>query len=81
MKTYSQKASDVKRDWYIVDASRAPLGRVATEIAKRIVGKHKPTYTPNIDNGDNVVVINADLVKVTGTKDIDNKYYRHSGYP
>jgi len=80
-KTYSQKQGDVSPKWILIDASSAPLGRVAGVIAKYLIGKYKPTYTPHIDNGDYVVVINAKDVVVTGNKEIDKKYYRHSGYP
>lgn len=80
-KTYSQKPSEVSRRWILIDASTAPLGRVSTEIAKYLIGKYKPTYTPHIDAGDYVVVINAEKAVVTGTKEIDKKYYRHSGFP
>lgn len=81
MKTYSMKAGEVNHTWVIVDASTAPLGRVASLIATRLTGKYKPTYTPHIDNGDYVVVINAAHVVVTGNKETAKKYYRHSGYP
>jgi large subunit ribosomal protein L13 len=80
-KTYSQKPSEVTRKWVIIDASTAPLGRVATTIAKYLIGKYKPTYTSHIDAGDYVVVINAAHVVVTGEKETDKKYYHHSGYP
>jgi large subunit ribosomal protein L13 len=80
-KTYSQKQSEVNHRWILIDASSAPLGRVATTIAKYLIGKYKPTYTPHIDNGDYVVVINAEKVVVTGAKETDKKYYRHSGFP
>ena len=81
MKTYSAKPSDVTRKWYVVDASEAPLGRVATKVAKLLTGKDKPMFTHHIDTGDYVVIINADKVTVTGTK-MDNKmYYHHSGFP
>ena len=80
-KTFSQKQGDVNHQWFLVDASSAPLGRVATVIAKYLIGKYKPTYTPHIDNGDYVVVINAEKVVVTGAKETDKKYYRHSGFP
>ncbi len=80
-KTYSQKQSEVNHRWILVDASSAPLGRVATTVAKYLIGKYKPTYTPHIDNGDYVVVINAEKVVVTGAKETDKKYYRHSGFP
>jgi len=81
MKTYSQKASEVSHKWVLVDASEAPLGRVATVIASRLVGKYKPTYTPSMDDGDYVVVINADKLVVTGNKAEIKTYYRHSGFP
>lgn len=81
MKTYSQKASEISRDWYIVDASTMPLGKLAVIIADKLMGKSKVTYTPHIDNGDYVVVINAKEVVVTGDKMVQKKYYRHSGYP
>lgn len=81
MKTFSQKPVDVKRRWVLIDASSAPLGRVATEIAKYLVGKYKPTYTPHVDGGDYVVVVNAKQAVVTGGKDLTKKYYRHSGFP
>ncbi|NCQ54167.1 50S ribosomal protein L13 [Candidatus Saccharibacteria bacterium CG11_big_fil_rev_8_21_14_0_20_41_19] len=80
-KTYSQKPTEVTRRWIIIDASTAPLGRVATAIAKYIIGKYKPTYTPHIDAGDYVIVINAAKVVVTGEKETAKKYYRHSGFP
>ena len=80
-KTFSQKTADINRKWYLVDASSAPLGRVATQIATMLIGKAKPTYTPHIDNGDYVVVINAESVVVTGAKETDKMYYRHSGFP
>ncbi|STX52549.1 50S ribosomal protein L13 [Legionella busanensis] len=81
MKTFSAKAHEVKRDWYIIDATDKVLGRVATEIARRLRGKHKAEYTPHVDTGDYVVVINADKITVTGKKFKDKIYYRHSGYP
>jgi len=80
-KTYSQKPTEVTRRWIIIDASTAPLGRVATAIAKYIIGKYKPTYTRHIDAGDYVIVINAAKVVVTGEKETAKKYYRHSGFP
>ena len=80
-KTYSQKPSEIKRRWILIDASTAPLGRVATTISKYIIGKYKSTYTPHIDAGDYVVVINAEKVVVTGAKETEKKYFRHSGYP
>lgn len=81
MKTYSQKPSEVTRRWILIDAAEAPLGRVSTEIAKYLIGKYKPSYTPHIDGGDYVVVINAEKVPVTGGKELQKKYYRHSGFP
>jgi len=80
-KTYSQKPSEVNRRWIVLDASTAPLGRLANIAAKYLIGKYKPTYTPHIDGGDYVVIINASKAVVTGNKEIDKKYYRHSGYP
>ena len=80
MTTYSAKPDSVKRDWYVVDASGKVLGRLATEVARRLRGKHKPEFTPNVDTGDYVVVINANKVQVTGKKGTDKKYYRYSGY-
>lgn len=80
-KTYSQKTADVTRRWILIDAASAPLGRVSTEIAKYLIGKYKPTYTPHVDGGDYVVVINAKDVPVTGEKETDKIYYRHSGFP
>lgn len=79
--TVSTRPEDVVHDWYIVDASNYTLGRLASEIAKRLRGKHKPTYTPHVDTGDYIIVVNADQVKVTGRKEDDKVYYRHSGYP
>lgn len=81
MKTYSAKAETVEHDWYVVDASDKTLGRLSAEIAKRLRGKHKPVYTPHVDTGDYIVVVNAEKVKVTGNKRSDKMYYRHSGYP
>ncbi|HSH31393.1 MAG TPA: 50S ribosomal protein L13 [Candidatus Saccharimonadales bacterium] len=81
MKTYSAKPTDVTRAWHLVDASGQTLGRLATIVAVRLQGKHKPIYTAHIDCGDNVVVINAARIHVTGGKLEDKKYYRHSGYP
>jgi large subunit ribosomal protein L13 len=80
-KTFSQKSADVTRKWVVIDAASAPLGRVAVVIAKHLTGKYKPTYTPHVDAGDYVVVINAAQVVVTGNKEISKTYYRHSGYP
>lgn len=81
MKTYSAKPSDVTRKWYVIDASEAPLGRVATQIAKLLTGKDKPMFTHHIDTGDYVVVINAAKVQVSGTKMDTKMYYSHSGHP
>ncbi len=81
MKTYSKKASEVSHKWVLVDASEAPLGRLSTLIATRLTGKYKPNFTPNIDDGDYVVVINADKLIVTGNKDVTKTYYRHTGFP
>ncbi|MBQ2643681.1 50S ribosomal protein L13 [Candidatus Saccharibacteria bacterium] len=81
MKTYSQKGSEIKREWWIVDASTMPLGKLAVVIADKLMGKSKVTYTPHIDNGDYVVVVNAKNLVVTGDKMIQKKYYRHSGFP
>ena len=80
MKTYSQKSSEIKREWWLVDASTMPLGKLAVVIADKLMGKSKVTYTPHIDNGDFVVVINAKNLVVTGDKMLQKKYYRHSGY-
>ena len=81
MKTYSQKAKEIKREWWMIDASTLPLGKLAVIIADTLMGKSKVTYTPHIDNGDYVVVVNAKNVKVTGEKMVQKKYYRHSGFP
>jgi large subunit ribosomal protein L13 len=81
MKTYSAKPESVQREWFIVDAAEQTLGRLATEIALRLKGKHKPEYTPHVDTGDYIVVINADKIRVTGKKTTDKMYYRHTGYP
>ena len=80
-KTYSQKTAEVERRWLLIDAKDATLGRVATQVAKYLIGKYKPTYTPHIDGGDYVVVINAAELVVTGEKETDKMYYRHSGFP
>ena len=81
MKTYTVRKGDIKREWYLVDAEGKTLGRLASEIAKILRGKHKPTYVPHMDCGDYVIVVNAEKVRVTGRK-LDQKfYYRHSGYP
>jgi len=81
MKTYSAKTGEIPREWYVVDAEGQTLGRLATQIADRLRGKGKPQFTPHIDTGDFVVVVNAEKVAVTGKKLDDKRYYRHSGYP
>ena len=81
MKTFSAKPAEVRRDWFVIDATGKTLGRMATEIAARLRGKHKPEYTPHVDTGDYIVVVNAEKVAVTGNKQNDKTYYRHSGYP
>ena len=81
MKTYSPKASEIERQWYIVDAEGKTLGRLASQVATILRGKHKPTFATHMDTGDFVIVINAAKVKVTGNKERDKIYYRHSGYP
>lgn len=80
-KTYSQKPTEVTRRWLLIDATDATIGRLATEVAKYLTGKYKPTFTPHTDGGDYVVVVNAALAKVTGNKEISKEYFRHSGYP
>ena len=81
MKTYSQKTSEINREWWIIDASTLPLGKLAVVIADKLMGKSKVTYTPHTDNGDYVVVINAKNIGTTGEKMTDKHYYRHSGFP
>jgi large subunit ribosomal protein L13 len=81
MKTFTATPSTITRDWYVVDAEGKTLGRLATEIARRLRGKHKPEYTPHMDTGDYIIVVNADKVQVTGNKNQDKMYYAHSGYP
>jgi len=81
MKTYSVRVSEIKRQWHVIDASGKVLGRLATEVAQLLMGKHKPMFTQNLDVGDFVVVINAEKVRVTGNKAKQKVYYRHSGYP
>lgn len=81
MKTLSAKPETVKRDWYVVDAAGKTLGRLSTEIALRLRGKHKPEFTPHVDTGDYIVVLNAEKVRVTGKKASAKTYYRHTGYP
>ncbi len=80
MKTFSAKPEDVRRDWYVVDATGKTLGRLSTEIARRLRGKHKPEYTPHVDTGDYIVVVNADKIRVTGNKMKDKMYHRYTGY-
>ncbi|MDB5162352.1 MAG: ribosomal protein nonfunctional [Candidatus Saccharibacteria bacterium] len=80
-RTFSLKTADVTREWFLIDAADAPLGRVATQIAKYLIGKYKTTYTPHVDAGDYVVVINAKALVVTGDKETGKIYYRHSGFP
>ena len=81
MTTFSAKPHEVRRDWYLVDASGKILGRLAVEIARRLRGKHKPEFTPHVDTGDYIVVVNAAKLRVTGSKGTDKTYYRHSTYP
>ncbi|NCF15023.1 MAG: 50S ribosomal protein L13 [Gammaproteobacteria bacterium] len=80
MKTFSAKPAEVRRDWYVVDATNKTLGRLSTEIAHRLRGKHKPEYTPHVDTGDYIVVVNAEKVRVTGNKLQDKMYHHHTGY-
>ena len=79
--TYMAKASEVERNWVVLDATDIPLGRLAAVAASMLRGKNKPTFTPNVDTGDYVIIVNAEKVKLTGKKALDKKYYRHSGYP
>ncbi len=81
MKTFSAKKEDITSEWFVVDAAGKVLGRLASEIARRLRGKHKPIYTPHVDTGDFIVVVNAEKIKLTGKKLTDKVYYRHSGYP
>jgi large subunit ribosomal protein L13 len=81
MKTFSAKPAEVKREWFVIDATDKVLGRVATEIAIRLRGKHKPEFTPHVDTGDHIVVINAEKIAVTGNKEEGKIYYRHTGFP
>jgi large subunit ribosomal protein L13 len=81
VRTYMAKQDEVQRKWYLIDAEDKTLGRMATEVARILRGKHKPTFTPHIDTGDHVIVVNAEKVKVTGNKFKDKQYYRHTGYP
>jgi large subunit ribosomal protein L13 len=81
MKTFTLKPAEISRKWVVVDASEAPLGRLASVIATRLTGKYKPTFTPHVDDGDYVVVVNAEKIVVTGNKETDKVYYRHSQFP
>lgn len=81
MKTFSAKPLEVQRDWFVVDASEKVLGRLASQLALRLRGKHKPEFTPHVDTGDYIVVVNASKLRVTGNKALQKKYYRHTGYP
>lgn len=81
MKTYSQKTAEINREWFVIDASVLPLGKLAVVIADKLMGKSKVTYTPHIDNGDYVVVVNAKNIKVTGNKAVEKMYHHHSGFP
>jgi large subunit ribosomal protein L13 len=81
MKTFSAKPHEAVHDWYVVDVTDKVLGRVASELARRLRGKHKPEYTPHVDTGDFIVVTNVEKLRVTGNKAVDKKYFRHSGYP
>lgn len=81
MKTYSAKPAEVEKKWYVIDAEGLVLGRLATVVATRLRGKHKPAYTPHVDCGDNIIVVNAEKVRLTGRKLQDKVYYRHTGYP
>ncbi|WP_417345001.1 50S ribosomal protein L13 [Ferrimonas sp.] len=81
MKTFTAKPESVQRDWFVIDADGKTLGRLATEVARRLRGKHKPEYTPHVDTGDYIVIINAEKVTVTGNKSQNKMYYSHSGYP
>ncbi|HXH01753.1 MAG TPA: 50S ribosomal protein L13 [Candidatus Competibacteraceae bacterium] len=80
MKTFSAKPAEVKRDWYVVDATGKTLGRLSSEIARRLRGKHKPEYTPHVDTGDYIIVVNAEKIRATGSKLSDKVYYQHTGY-
>jgi len=81
MKTFNVKKEDISRDWFVMDAQGKILGRLASEIARRLRGKHKPVYTPHLDTGDFIIVVNAGKIRLTGNKLADKMYYRHSGYP
>ena len=81
MKTFSAKPAEVKRDWFVIDAENMVLGRLATEVARRLRGKHKPEYTPHVDTGDYIIIVNAEKIRVTGRKETDKMYYHHTGFP
>jgi len=81
MKTFSAKGHEVQRDWFVIYATDKVLGRVASEVAHRLRGKHKPEFTPHVDTGDFIIVVNAAKLRVTGAKALDKKYFRHTGYP
>lgn len=81
MKTFSLKASEIKKEWILIDAEGLVLGRLASEIARRLKGKHKPTYTPHLDCGDNIIVVNAEKIHLTGNKFSDKEFFWHTGYP
>jgi large subunit ribosomal protein L13 len=81
MKTFSAKPEEVRRDWFVVDATDKVLGRLAAEVSRRLRGKHKPEFTPHVDTGDYIVIVNVEKLRVTGAKATDKKYYRHSTYP
>lgn len=81
MSTFSAKPAEVQRDWFVIDATDKVLGRVATEVARRLRGKHKPIYTPHVDTGDYIIIVNAEKIRVTGNKFKDKTYYHHTGYP
>lgn len=81
MKTFSAKGHEVQRDWFVIDATDKILGRVASEVARRLRGKHKPEFTPHVDTGDYIIIVNAGKLRVTGSKSTDKIYYRHTGYP
>ena len=81
MKNFSAKGHEVQRDWFVIDATDKILGRVASEVARRLRGKHKPEFTPHVDTGDYIIIVNAGKLRVTGAKSTDKIYYRHTGYP
>ena len=81
MKTFSAKGHEVQRDWFVIDDTDKILGRVASEVARRLRGKHKPEFTPHVDTGDYIIIVNAGKLRVTGAKSTDKIYYRHTGYP